>query len=158
MTWNLEPDAKQKEAIIKAQTAGKVVRTLGLEIPTFQQHLKRARSDLKKKKLSIPQPNESEVLKACLSLLAMHPKVAFSYRVNSGALKSDKRFIRFGFPGCPDIQGCLRGGRALYIEVKRKGKKPSMEQDEFLRKANAAGAAATWTDDVEKLKIWLDNL
>jgi hypothetical protein len=40
-----------------------------------------------------------EVLKA----LTAHPVLAWACRQSSGAAKVGNRFIRFGWPGCPDV-------------------------------------------------------
>lgn len=37
---------------------------------------------------------------------------------NVGAVKTDNRFVRFGFPGSTDIMGFDRSGRFIAIEVK----------------------------------------
>jgi hypothetical protein len=61
--------------------------------------------------------------------------------------------MRFGFKGCPDIHGMLRGGRALYIEVKRPSGKATPEQAEFLARAVEHGGCAFVArsiDDVTK--------
>ena len=49
--------------------------------------------------------------------------------------------------GVPDIIGTLPPlGRALYIEVKAPGKKPSQLQMDFLTEQAGAGAIAFWAD------------
>jgi len=76
-----------------------------------------------------------EVLKA----LQASPMVAWAERQNSGAAKVGNRFIRFGWPGCPDVIGQLRDGRFLGCEVKSATGKPSPEQSLFLARINQAG-------------------
>jgi hypothetical protein len=62
---------------------------------------------------------EQDVQNAILARLRLHPAVAWLVRINSGAYKtSDGRFIRFGFPGCPDLLGQMRDGRIIMLEVK----------------------------------------
>lgn len=41
-----------------------------------------------------------------------------AWRNNTGALKSGRRFIRFGIPGSPDVLGMFRGGKIFGIECK----------------------------------------
>ena len=77
----------------------------------------------------------SEVLKA----LNAHPAVAWCERMNSGAAKVGNRFVRFGFPGCPDVLGQLRDGRLLGVEVKSRTGRLSPEQSLFLERIRAAG-------------------
>lgn len=42
------------------------------------------------------------------------------WRQNTGAFmdRSGKRFVRFGFPGQPDITGFTNGGKLIAVEVK----------------------------------------
>lgn len=55
--------------------------------------------------------------------------------------RKKQRFINFGTSGISDILGCLKkDGRFVAIEVKRrKGKGPTPEQLEFLRRVKEAG-------------------
>lgn len=98
-------------------------------------------------KLARPEPTESQVLNAVLGYLQRHPNVVWAARMNSGAgqmVRGGKigQFIRFGFKGCPDIHGMLKGGRALYIECKRPSTKPTPEQAEFIQRAVEHGGCA----------------
>ena len=94
-----------------------------------------------------PEPKETDIQAAILKALSLHPSVAFAHRMNAGAGKlvhgnGQSRFVRFGFPGMPDIMGMLIGGRALYIEVKRPSGVVSPEQRAFLARASENGAIA----------------
>lgn len=106
-------------------------------------------------KLKRPEPTESAVLDAIRRALRIHPAVAWAERINSGAHLAgegaSRRFIRYGFKGCPDIIGQLVTGRALYIEVKRPSGRVSEEQDEFIQRAvkfNACAFVARSVSDV----------
>jgi hypothetical protein len=72
----------------------------------------------------------------------------FCWRNNTGGRpwtdnKGKKRLFRFGKVGSGDIQGIQRQtGIFFSIEVKRRGKKPSPEQVEFMRRVNESGAIA----------------
>jgi VRR-NUC domain len=58
--------------------------------------------------------------------------------MNVGAYKMpDGRFIRFGFPGCPDVLGQMRDGRLLAIEVKAAKGHLSDAQEFVLAKVRA---------------------
>jgi hypothetical protein len=100
------------------------------------------------------RPYESEVLKACLGGLLLHPSVEWFSRMNTGAVDYDGQYVKFGFTGLGDILGQLKfkfGGRTLAIECKRPGEQPTDDQAEFLFKVwNAGGCAfvATSVDDV----------
>ena len=68
--------------------------------------------------------------------------------MNSGAAKVGNRFIRFGWPGCPDLLGQMKDGRLLGVEVKRaKGGRVSDEQRHFLALIKQAGGVAFVASD-----------
>lgn len=100
---------------------------------------------------------ERDELKACLEYLELHPAVAFAYRVNTGAMQVDGRWVKFGPRGQPDICGMLKGGRALYFECKRVGGKPSVEQWGFLKAVKDAGGLAGW-GGLKQLQEMIDKL
>lgn len=98
--------------------------------------------------LTRPEPTEADVLSAIKTLLRTHPRVAWFERMNSGAGRlqyansKTSQFMRFGFPGCPDIIGQLKCGRALYVEVKRPSGRVGPEQAAFIEMAARHGAVA----------------
>lgn len=118
---------------------------------------------------------ERDVLTSCLLLLDVHPAVAWSARMNSGAMtvegKSGKRYVKFAFTGCSDIIGQMADGRFLAIECKRPGGWPTDEtflrwqslnrlserqsrllaQRAFLGRVNAANGVGVAVDDVSTL-------
>ena len=99
---------------------------------------------------------ESEVLKQCLEYLQLHG--IFAFRNNTGALKSGRRFIHFGYPGSSDILGILPGGKFLAVECKReKGGKLSDLQIDFLNRIKENGGVAVCVHSVEDLKNILNS-
>lgn len=54
----------------------------------------------------------------------------FAYRNNTGAIKTENRFIKFGTPGSPDII-CVFAGRFIGLEVKTKSGKQNDNQKAF---------------------------
>ena len=52
-------------------------------------------------------------------------------RLNSGAVRQEDRFIRFGFPGCPDLMVLDQRLPVSFIEVKAPGGRMSKGQREF---------------------------
>ena len=112
-------------------------------------------------------PLERDVQWAILQLLARHPKVAFAGRFNSGAVRTEyagkdgkakRGFYRMNsIPGFSDIHGMLKGGRALYIEVKRRGEKPTDEQAAFLAQVVANGGFGMVADDVQQVADALEK-
>ena len=93
-------------------------------------------------------PLEKDIQKAIMDFLSAHPKVSFRGRFNRGtAITGDAlgntRYTKFNsVKGFPDIHGMLKGGRAFYIEVKRKGGVVSEDQQDFIDKVSAHGAVA----------------
>jgi hypothetical protein len=65
-------------------------------------------------------------------------------------------WISFGFTGCPDIMGQLRGGRYLAIECKRSGGRVRPAQREHITQAADNGAVAIIARSVEDVQTALD--
>lgn len=106
--------------------------------------------------LKRPEPREADVLSAVLQALAMHPRVAWAHRFNTAAGKlvrksGHSQFMRFGFPGCPDVIGQLRDGRFLACEVKRPSGQTTPEQEAFLDCVRANGGVALVARSVDDL-------
>jgi hypothetical protein len=119
-------------------------------------------------KLSELIPLEKDEQKTILSLLRVHPAVAWAARFNSGSawLKcagGRYRPVEFNtLEGCPDILGQLKNGRFLAIEVKRRGwKKPKdareRAQASFLQLAGVNGGLAFFATSAEEVKSMLDQ-
>jgi hypothetical protein len=103
-------------------------------------------------------PLEKDIQKACLQLLRAHPKVAAVWRQNSGTFTEQnadgsQRYISaHSMTGLPDIVGFLRGGRAVFFEVKRPGGKATPMQQNFIDRANTAGALAAVVTSPEQIE------
>ena len=74
---------------------------------------------------------ESDVLKAVLGTLSLHPRVAWAARVNSGVFEVDGRFVKASFRGCSDIIGMLKGGTFLAVECKSSKGRETSDQAAF---------------------------
>ena len=85
---------------------------------------------------------EAAALVEVLQALRTHPAVAWAERMNSGAARIGARFVRFGWPGCPDVLGQLKDGRLLGVEVKGPTGRLRTAQAVFLDRIAAAGGAA----------------
>lgn len=85
---------------------------------------------------------EAAALVEVLKALNAHSAVAWCERMNSGAVRIGKRFVRFGWKGCPDVLGQLRDGRLLGVEVKSPTGKLRPEQAIFLERIRLAGGVA----------------
>lgn len=107
----------------------------------------------RKRRFKIITP-ERDVLGAVLEYVVRHPLVAWARRMNTGAVKIDQRFMRFGFVGCSDIIGQLKDGRFLAIECKSSNGSLTEAQREFLNgvtKANGIAGVARSIDDAQRL-------
>ena len=106
---------------------------------------------------ALPLSSESAILRACLDLLRAHPKVGLAWRCNTGGMSdSYGHHVRFGFKGQSDLMAVLKpSGRLLAVEVKRKGKRPTLDQNAFLEAVAASGGHGIWIDDPAKLADYL---
>ena len=98
-----------------------------------------------------PRPlvrKEAAALVEVLKALRTHPAVAWAERMNSGATRMGARFVRFGWPGCPDLLGQLKDGRLLGVEVKGPAGKLRPAQVVFLERIRAAGGVAFLARDL----------
>jgi hypothetical protein len=101
------------------------------------------------------EPSEAEILKAIMQLLKRHPKVAMSWRQNSGTFQERNRdgsvrYIRANTQrGMSDIMGTLKDGRTLAIEVKSRTGRMRPGQEEFLQQIRDAGGVAGVCRSVE---------
>lgn len=118
---------------------------------------------MKPLRLKRPEPRESDVQHAVLQALHMHPAVAHAHRMNTGVFRPQRKdgstgFVRAGFNGCPDVIGMLKGGRALYVEVKRPSGKTTPEQAAFLQSAAKDGALAFVARSADDVYLALGGL
>ncbi len=95
----------------------------------------------KPKRARIRTP-ESLVLSSVLSYLRGRRGVAWVMRCNTGAVKLDSRFLRFGVKGCADIIGQMQDGRFLAIECKAREGRLTTEQAAFLERVKRHGGVA----------------
>ena len=110
--------------------------------------------------LSVVRKNgrpEAAALTEVLKALETHSAVAWVRRMNSGAVRVGARFIRFGWPGCPDLMGQLKDGRLLGVEVKAAKGKLRTEQALFLERIRGAGGVAFVARDCRDVFCELDT-
>ena len=140
-----------KAQVQQAIDFGEFARAVAAVAPEQQKRAKRVRLD----------PLEADVQRAIMDLLAVHPKVAFAGRFNSGAVvtehtgkngKSKRGFYRMNtIPGFSDIHGMLKTGRALYVEVKRRGEYLRPEQATFLELVRLHGGLGIVAYDAQQV-------
>ena len=93
---------------------------------------------------------ETQLQKDCLAYL--RAKNIFCWRQNSGALKTEKGFIRFtDINGLPDIIAIING-RFVGFELKLKGKYPSKVQRQTHKQIEKAGGKVYIIRDLNELK------
>ena len=90
---------------------------------------------------------EAAALVEVLQALRTHAAVAWCERMNSGAARMGARFVRFGWPGCPDVLGQLKDGRLLGVEVKGLTGSLRPAQRVFLERIRCAGGVAFMARD-----------
>lgn len=100
---------------------------------------------------------EAAALVEVLRALRPHVAVAWCERMNSGAARMGGRFVRFGWPGCPDVLGQLQDGRLLGVEVKSPTGKLRPEQTVFLERIRSAGGVAFMARDLRAVWRELDT-
>ena len=100
---------------------------------------------------------EAAALVEVLQALRTHPAVAWAERQNTGAAMVGGRFIRFGWPGCPDVLGQLIDGRLLGVEVKAPKGRLRPEQSVFLARIRAAAGVAFVAHDCRDVLRELAN-
>lgn len=72
----------------------------------------------------------------------------YNDRLNAGKVRIGSRYIQFAKNGTPD-RWCLVKGKMVFIEVKRKGKKPTPEQLERHEELRSHGAVVIVSDSLE---------
>lgn len=100
---------------------------------------------------------EAAALAEVLQTLRHHPAVAWVRRQNSGVARIGDRFVRFGWPGCPDLLGQMKGGRLLAVEVKASGGQLRLAQAEFLSLVRRFGGVAFVARDCRDVQRELDQ-
>jgi hypothetical protein len=100
---------------------------------------------------------EAAALLEVLQALRTHSLVAWVERMNSGAARMGARFVRFGWPGCPDVLGQLKDGRLLGVEVKGPTGRLRPAQIIFLERIRAAGGVAFVARDCRDVLRELEN-
>ena len=147
----------QKTEALYAALAGRPARELPIP-PEPKKRPKREPSPAEQR-----QPSEAEILKAILSMLRRHPKVALCWRQNSGTFQERNRngttrYIRANTQrGMSDIMGALMDGRTLAIEVKSRTGRMRPGQEEFLALIRAAGGVAGVCRSVEDAVALLEG-
>jgi hypothetical protein len=78
-------------------------------------------------------------------------------RLNSGAVRQEDRFFRFGFPGCPDLMVLDQRLPVGFIEVKAPGGRMSKGQREFQQFCHDHKIPHLVAATVEEISAWWDK-
>jgi hypothetical protein len=95
---------------------------------------------------------ESDILRGCLDLLALHR--VFAWRSNQAAVPlPGGGFRKFrGMKGVADVLGCLDDGRLLACEIKKPGGRLTADQKAFLDNVRRRGGLALCVRSVGELE------
>jgi hypothetical protein len=102
------------------------------------------------------KPRESEIQSSICDYLALRKH--FFWRQNTAGMYRDGRFFslpKYSMRGVPDLI-VVHIGRPYFLEVKRPGSKQSLDQIEFQRQAEKAGAlyaVVRSIDEVQQLGL-----
>lgn len=107
-----------------------------------------------KKGFDMKETNVQQLIRVEASKLG-----ATLWRNNTGKLQDKTgRWVSYGLcVGSSDLIGMYKG-RFLAIEVKQKGKQPTVEQQQFIDFVNKNGGIAFVCDDVKNLQNLLEKL
>ncbi len=83
-------------------------------------------------------PTANQITAELLIQLPKEFPGSFSWRNNTGAVKLDNRFVRFGLKGAPDVLSVIRG-RLYGLEIKGPGDRQSVEQESWCHALETAG-------------------
>lgn len=113
------------------------------------------RSDFPRKPKRIIKSTEKATQSAILDYL--YKFNIFHYRNNSGAIKADSRFFRFGAVGSPDII-CVRKGQFIGIECKGQNGVMSEGQEAFKINLEKAGGKYLLVRSIDEfIQLWNSN-
>jgi penicillin-binding protein-related factor A (putative recombinase) len=105
------------------------------------------------------KPTEKETQKAILEFLKTIG--ALPIKIYNGGIY-DPKYQKYFFPyqtqkGVSDIIVCYKG-RFVAIEVKSPSRKPTPDQIQFLKEVEKAGGLGFWTDDIDDVINFFNNL
>ena len=66
------------------------------------------------------------------------------------------KFVSPGLKGVPDRM-FIKGGRVVFIEVKKFGEEPTRQQEKRGEELRAAGVEAYWVDTLEDARVILEG-
>ena len=82
----------------------------------------------------------------------------YNDRLQCGKIETKSgRWIHLCKPGTPD-RFCIIGGRIIFIEVKRQGKKPTLDQLKRHKKLKASGAVVLIADSFQNFLEQFTNI
>ena len=97
---------------------------------------------------------QAEIL---IGLGERYPHLLRAWRNNSGAVKVDNRYIKFGIKGQADISGILVDGRRLEIEVKNEKGRQGKDQMIFQKVIERFNGVYILARSFEDVRSVIDN-
>lgn len=98
--------------------------------------------------------SERDTQKAILQYLAL--KKVLAYRMNTGAIKTEGRFFRFGSPGMADVVA-FTPQSVIWIEVKGSKGRQSPEQVAFQKRHENLGHVYILARDLSDVSVLFDK-
>jgi Holliday junction resolvase len=98
------------------------------------------------------EQSESQIQREIIEYLQMNG--VFVWRQQTIGVRGRTLVGAGAMRGVADILGCYKG-KLLAIEVKRPGKKPSKNQNTFLRTVTAEGGLALCASSIDDVKLFL---
>lgn len=132
--------------------AARLVRSAQADMPLERhqkpQDARKVRQPRQTTPAAEPAAREQDIQRAILDALAW--RGVFAIRLNSGAIRTEAGgMVRGCPPGTPDIL-CIVNGAAVFLEVKRPGKRPTALQTEMHARLRAAGARVAVVTSVDE--------
>jgi hypothetical protein len=109
----------------------------------------------------IRKRSEASLTRACLDylrLLENSKRIAWYQRMNSGAIRSGKYFIKLCRAGTADLVIRLLNGHTIWAEAKLPGFSPTDIQQEFRAKMESLGDSYIVIHSLEELRGALDSI
>jgi hypothetical protein len=108
----------------------------------------------KSKSLIFFDEDENDIKSQILTYLKYRPDIIKAWRQNAGKMLGK---YTIGPNGISDIVGTLKGGRTVYIEVKKPGEKRSKDQVKFQNDVAALGALTMVVTSLDEVIIELNK-
>ena len=115
-------------------------------IPVDDEYTQPGAAVLRSRPVRAPERSEAGITAEVIAWIKSLP-CSYAWKLHSGAM---------GESGHPDIDGCI-AGRAVKIEMKRPGRRPTPLQMQRLIKWRATGAIAGWATSLKEAQALVEK-